>query len=112
MDFMCFTIIDSTTGWFKMVELPPIVKQVIKKGKTTEEVVVDKSPAEVASLFNQQWLSHYARAKYGTYNNGSEIKLHLKSLCDSFNIKRKPTTVKNPQANAIIERVHMASYTT
>ena len=27
-------------------------------------------------------------------------------LCDSYGIKRKPTTVKIPQANAILERVH------
>jgi hypothetical protein len=26
--------------------------------------------------------------------------------CDSYSIKRKPTTVKNPQATAILERVH------
>ena len=51
-------------------------------------------------------MSHHPRAKYITYDNGSEFKLHFESLCDSFNIKRKPTTVKNPQANAIIERVH------
>jgi transposase InsO family protein len=40
------------------------------------------------------------------YNNGSEVKLHFEHLCDSYGIKRKPTTVKNPQANAILERVH------
>ncbi len=28
------------------------------------------------------------------------------TLCDSYGIKRKPTTIKNPQANAICERVH------
>ena len=26
--------------------------------------------------------------------------------CDSYGIKRKPTTIKNPQANAICERIH------
>ncbi len=40
------------------------------------------------------------------YDNGSEFKLHLEHLCDSYGIKRKPTTVKNPQANAILERVY------
>jgi len=39
------------------------------------------------------------------YDNGSEFKLHF-ALCDSYGIKRKPTTIKNPQANAICERVH------
>jgi hypothetical protein len=40
------------------------------------------------------------------YGNGSEFKLHFEYLCESFGIKRKPTMVKNPQANGILERVH------
>ena len=51
-------------------------------------------------------MSRYPRARYVTYDNGSEFKLHFISLCDSFGIKRKPTTIKNPQANAILERIH------
>ena len=39
-------------------------------------------------------------------NNGSEFKLHFEYLCDSYDIMRKPTTVKNPWANGILERVH------
>ncbi len=40
------------------------------------------------------------------YNNGSEFKLHFKYLCKSYGIKHKLTTVKNPQANGISERMH------
>ena len=40
------------------------------------------------------------------YDNGSEFKLHFKELCDSYQLKHKPTTVKNPQANAILEHMH------
>jgi hypothetical protein len=40
------------------------------------------------------------------YDNGSEFKLHFELLCESYGIKRKPTRIKNPQANAICERVH------
>jgi hypothetical protein len=32
--------------------------------------------------------------------------LNFEYLCDSYGIKHKPTTIKNPQANAILERVH------
>ncbi len=32
--------------------------------------------------------------------------MHFEHLCDSYGIKCKPTTVRNPQANAILERVH------
>ena len=51
-------------------------------------------------------MGRYPRAKYITYNNGNEFKLHFESLCNSFEITRKPTTVKTPQANAILEHVH------
>ena len=47
-----------------------------------------------------------SKSKYITYDNGSEFKLHFEDLCKSFNRKWRPTTVKNPQPNAIIERVH------
>ncbi len=32
--------------------------------------------------------------------------MNFEYLCDSYGIKRKPTTIKNPQVNAILERVH------
>ncbi len=40
------------------------------------------------------------------YDNGTEFKLHFKYLCDSYGITRKPTTVKNPPANGILEAIH------
>jgi hypothetical protein len=38
--------------------------------------------------------------------NGSEVKLNFENLCITYGIKRKPATVKNPQANAILECLH------
>ena len=60
----------------------------------------------MSQLFNKYWLSRYPRAKNIIYDNGSEFKLHFKSLCDSYGLKRKPTSIKNPQANAVLERIH------
>jgi hypothetical protein len=40
------------------------------------------------------------------YDNGSEFKLHFRDLCKTYGIKRKLTGIKNPQANAILERIH------
>jgi hypothetical protein len=40
------------------------------------------------------------------YNNGSEFNLHFRDLCKTYGVKRKPTSIKNPQANAILERMH------
>jgi len=51
-------------------------------------------------------LCRYPRCRYLIYDNGSEFKLHFETLCDSYGIKRKPTTIENPQANTICERVH------
>jgi hypothetical protein len=36
----------------------------------------------------------------------AKLKLHFQSLCDTYGIKCKPTSVKNPQANAILEPIH------
>jgi hypothetical protein len=40
------------------------------------------------------------------YVDGSKFKLHFHALCNTYGIKRKPTSVKNPQVNAILERIH------
>jgi hypothetical protein len=41
------------------------------------------------------------------HDNGSEFtKLNLEDICDSYGLKRKQTTIKNPQTNAILERIH------
>ena len=40
------------------------------------------------------------------YDNGNEFKLNFEYLCVSYGIKRKPTTIKNPQVNAILEHIH------
>ena len=106
MDFMCLTMIDPATGWFKIIELLCTTVTAVKKGKEHSEVIIDKSSAQVAKLFNKQWLSRYPRAKNIVYDNGSEFKLHFESLCESFGLKRKPTSVKNPQVNAVLERIH------
>ena len=39
-------------------------------------------------------------------NNRSEFELQFKELCDLYQLKHKSTTVKNPQANAILEQMH------
>ena len=112
LEFMCLTMINPATGWFEIIELPcQTVLKKTKEGKMLEKVIFDKSSHQVARLFNKQWLSRYPRATNITYDNGSEFKLNFEALCDSYGLKRKPTTIKNPQANAILERIHPVSYT-
>ena len=106
LDFMCLTMIDPATGWFEIVELPNTDITFVKDKEEITKVIIDKSSTVVSRLFNKSWLSRYPRAQYVIYDNGSEFKLHFAALCDSFGLKRSPTTIKNPQANAILERQH------
>ena len=108
IDFMCLTMIDAATGWFEIVELPNKWKEEKnrKTGKIEEVEIIDKDSATVSHLLNKCWFSRYPRPQYLVCDNGSEFKLHLDYLCKQYSVKRKPTTSKNPQANAIIERVH------
>ena len=57
-------------------------------------------------LFYDAWLCRYPRSVRITYDNGSEFKKHFKALCKEYDLNQYPTTVKNPQANSIVERVH------
>jgi len=118
IDFMCLTMIDPASSWFEMVELPvmeTITPIVNKKGTKTHEITkenyFDKTSTMISHLVNKTWFSRYPRCQNIIYDNGSEFKLHFEALCDSYGIKRKPTSVKNPQANAILERVHQVIMT-
>ena len=106
LDFMCLTMIDPATAWFEIVELPIASVTTEREGETITKIVIDKSSAQISKLFNKQWLCCYPRPVEINYDNGSEFKLYFRELCDSYSIKRKPTTVKNPRANAVLERVH------
>ena len=60
----------------------------------------------ISHLVNKCWFSRYPRCKNIIYENRSKFKLNFKALCDSYRVKRKPTSIKNPQANAILEQIH------
>ena len=114
IDFMCLTMIDPASSWFEIVELPvATIATPLQQGNTgtethtkTKDAFFDKSSAMISTLVNKTWFSRYPRCQSIIYDNGSEFKLHFEALCESYGIKRKPTSVKNPQANAILERVH------
>ena len=119
IDFMCLTMIDPASSWFEIVELP-VLKFITptatsKKGPKTHKITTgdyfDKTSTMISHLVNKTWFSRYPRCQNIIYDNGSEFKLHFEALCDSYGIKRKPTSVKNPQANAILECVHQVIMT-
>jgi hypothetical protein len=115
IDFMCLTMIDPATSWFKIVELLTVRVTVPKGGKgkkttcldyTKDAVIFDKTSAQISNLVYKCWFSRYPCCCYMIYNNGSEFKLHFQALCKTYGIKRKPTSIKNPQVNATLEHIH------
>jgi hypothetical protein len=110
-DFMCLTMIDPATSWFEIVELPKLQREtsgskVTNRNTTEADMRLDKSSAQISNLVYKIWFSRYPRCCYLIYDNRSEFKLHFRALCDSYGIKRELSSVKNPQANAILERIH------
>lgn len=87
--FHTFTIIDVFTGW---VEIIPI--------KTKKSEVI-------SDLLVQEWIRRYPRPSRIIFDSGGEFdcrSFHTKCLI--WHIKPEPITVKNPRANAIVERMH------
>jgi hypothetical protein len=110
IDFMALTMIDPASSWFEIAELP-VVERLRRQTVNGKELLIadeifDKTSERIAKLVNKTWLCRYPRCRHLIYDNGSEFKLHFEYLCDSYGITRKPTTVKNPRANGILERVH------
>jgi hypothetical protein len=103
-------MINLASSWFEIAELS-VVKQLHQQTVNGKELLIadeicDKTSEHIAKLVNKTWLCRYPRCHHLIYNNRSEFKLHFKYLCYSYGIMRKPTMVKNPQANGILERVH------
>jgi hypothetical protein len=74
IDFMCLTMINPTTSWFKIMELPTVNlvmtvppagkgKKVtsFKKHYGSRTLLFDKSSAQISNLVNKTWLSRYPR---------------------------------------------------
>jgi len=86
----CVTMIDPATGWFEIHEYD------------------DKQAISIANIAEQEWFSRYPWPTQVTFDRGREFIGHefQDMLKNDYGITRKPITTRNPQANAIIERVH------
>ena len=69
---------------------------------------VDKRAVTIANVVEQQWFSWYPWPTQITYDRGNKFLGHKfhKMILHDYGIKGKPITVRNPQANAIVERIH------
>ncbi len=86
--FQAISIIDVATRWPELVPYD------------------SKRSEDISMIFDRVWLCRYPRPEFVIYDNGSEFSAEFVELLQSYGIKNKPTTIKNPQANAFIERTH------
>ena len=85
----CLTMIDPATGWFEMAP------------------ITNKTAAEVADIAERTWFTRYPLPQKITFDRGTEFMAEFAKMCrEDYGLKRKPITTRNPQANAIIERIH------
>ena len=68
---------------------------------------------ETARALDIHWLCRYPRPIKCIHDNGKEFTgKEFQELLQSYAVKSTPTTVRNPQANSILERVHGVIHTT
>ena len=61
---------------------------------------------KAGTIMKSTWFSPYSHIQYIVYYDGSEFKLPFETVFDSDGLKHKPTSVRNPQANTMLKRVH------
>jgi hypothetical protein len=83
------TMIDPATGWFEVKDVP------------------DYTANSTQAAFDEVWLSRYPRPEIIGFDGGSEFKQVFDEMRKNYGMKKRVTTAYNPQANGIIERVHL-----
>ena len=82
-------MIDPSTGWFEMAQIP------------------NKMAAEIADITNKTWFTRYPLPQRIVFDRSTEFMSEFAKMChNDYGLKMKPITTRNPQSNAIIERIH------
>ena len=66
-----------------------------------------KRSEDISLIFDREWLNLYPRPRTVIYDNGTEFTSEWNEMLESYGVIGKPTTIKNPQSNAFVERVHL-----
>jgi hypothetical protein len=83
------TMIDPATGWLEINEIP------------------NQNAITIAETVEQVWLTRIPKPQILKFVGGSEFKAEFAAMItNDYGIVRKGSAVRNPQSNAIIERVH------
>jgi len=89
VEFLALTIIDPATNLVELIRL---------RNKTSDHV---------AQQFANVWLARYPWPESCTHDNGGEFTgLAFQHLLEQCAIRSRPTSSRNPQSNAICERMH------
>jgi hypothetical protein len=69
--------------------------------------IYNKTASHIRDKFAQTWLCHYPRPVWCVHDKGGEfIGREFQWLLEMFSIKDICSTSKNPQSNAICDRMH------
>ena len=89
LKWWCLTMIDPATGWFKMAQIP------------------NKTAAEIEDITENNWFTRYPLPQRNEFDHCTDFMAEFAKMChNNYSLKRKPITTRNPQSNAIIERIH------
>lgn len=87
---IALTVMEDTLRWFEMIPLSNMTART------------------AATALDQQWLCRYPRPEVVVYDNGNEfLGKEFQEMPKSYGIDEViDTTVKNPNSNGLVERVH------
>jgi transposase InsO family protein len=90
MEFKVMTMIDPVTGWFEMGSYD------------------DATPETIMNILEISWLNRYPRPLVIVADRGGEFTGHFfrNALREEYGIELRLITTANPQANAVVERIH------
>ena len=83
------TMVDPVTGWFEL-----------------EQLFDSPTAFRCQQILDTSWLARYPRPREIGFDNGGEFKGLFAQLCRNMGLKEKKSLPWNPQANAILERIH------
>jgi len=90
LKFQVMTMIDPVTGWFEMKSYD------------------DPTPQTITNVLEIAWLCRYPRPLVVIADRGGEFsgQFFARNLRDEYGIELRLITTANPQANAVVERIH------
>jgi hypothetical protein len=91
------------------VHLPASAGLKLVKNLTEIVRIENKTAAHVALQFENTWLAQYPRPIHMVYDQcGEFVGFQFQQMLDRHHIHKYPIKAKNPQANALCERMHQA----